>query len=540
MANTTVTAASGNSLNAHDGTKFVGRPKADDTLVFDDAFDPSSWSIALQNLANLKGTVTNGSQAWDIRQIEYLQFSNGVYDVAQEIFVPDGPPPVLPTLSIGDAEAPETFTQFGYANNPYNGGTTSNAFGGFRPVQFKVTLSEGSTQAVSVSYSTQGIGSAVPGEDFIETNGTVTFAPGDTEAFITVYVADDFDPEADETFSVTLSSPTNAAIADGQAIGTIENDDEAPPPASPTLSIGDAEAPETFTQFGYANNPYNGGTTSNAFGGFRPVTFTVTLSEAATQPVTVSYSTQGIPGSAIPGQDFIETNGTLTFAVGQTQAQITVFVADDFAAEPDETFSVVLSSPTNAAISDGEATGIILNDDTGLPPPPPPQATVSLTSPGAQLVPTPWDATQMQQVLEVAEGGTLTYTFTRTATPGQPLPELVVNFQVATNTGSATPGVDFELVGGQEHVAFDYLVDASGGTPGSFTDPYFGWYDGTVTFAEGQTQATVVFSVIQDGESEGIPIDPTEHLSFNLMPGVSYIPNAPTYNTIATEISDFG
>ncbi|MDH6065829.1 Calx-beta domain-containing protein, partial [Umezakia ovalisporum] len=65
-------------------------------------------------------------------------------------------------------------------------------------------------------------------EDFGGTlpTGSVTFNPGDTSRLITVYVTGDTTVEADETFTVKLSNPTNSAIiTTTTAIGTIQNDD---------------------------------------------------------------------------------------------------------------------------------------------------------------------------------------------------------------------------------------------------------------------------------------------------------------------------
>ena len=124
----------------------------------------------------------------------------------------------------------EQFTQFGYEDNPYNGGTTSGEFGGYFPMQFTITLSEASTETITVHYATEENFSsdpsiAVPGEDYVVTNDTITFAPGETEKTITVYGADDFTPEEDETLSVFLSDATNATIEDGTGVGTIVDND---------------------------------------------------------------------------------------------------------------------------------------------------------------------------------------------------------------------------------------------------------------------------------------------------------------------------
>ena len=69
------------------------------------------------------------------------------------------------------------------------------------------------------------------------------------------------------------------------------------------------------------------------------VGFTVTLSTASTETVTVDYATQGIPAgdpilsaqnpSAVAGEDYTAATGTLTFAPGDTSKSITVTILDD-------------------------------------------------------------------------------------------------------------------------------------------------------------------------------------------------------------------
>ncbi|MDH6099210.1 hypothetical protein NWP21_10235, partial [Anabaenopsis sp. FSS-46] len=58
--------------------------------------------------------------------------------------------------------------------------------------------------------------------------GTVTFAPGITSQLITVNVSGDTEIELEETFTVTLSNPSNATITTATATGTIQNDDKPP------------------------------------------------------------------------------------------------------------------------------------------------------------------------------------------------------------------------------------------------------------------------------------------------------------------------
>ncbi|MHB1422345.1 MAG: cellulase family glycosylhydrolase [Gemmataceae bacterium] len=89
------------------------------------------------------------------------------------------------------------------------------------------------------------------------------------------------------------------------------------------------------------------------------VTFTLTLSAAATQPVTVSFTTAD--GTALAGIDYVAQSGTVTFAPGQTQADITVTVLADAQAKADLYFNVDLSNPLNAVLEGtGDGKGTIL------------------------------------------------------------------------------------------------------------------------------------------------------------------------------------
>jgi hypothetical protein len=54
----------------------------------------------------------------------------------------------------------------------------------------------------------------------------LTFASNETTKQVSVTVNGDTTPETDETFTVNLSSPTNATISQGTGTGTISNDDE--------------------------------------------------------------------------------------------------------------------------------------------------------------------------------------------------------------------------------------------------------------------------------------------------------------------------
>ena len=90
-------------------------------------------------------------------------------------------------------------------------------------------------------------------------------------------------------------------------------------------------------------------------------TFTVSLSTASGQTVTVNYATAD--GTAVAPGDYTAGSGTLTFNPGATTQTLNVPVIGDTLNEPNETFFVNLSAPSNATILDGQGQGTITNDD---------------------------------------------------------------------------------------------------------------------------------------------------------------------------------
>ena len=106
---------------------------------------------------------------------------------------------------------------------------------------FTVTLDKAASAPVTVAYSTAN-GTATAGADYVASGGTVTFAAGETSKMVHVDIKGDVLAEGNETFTVNLSNPAGAKIADGTAIGTIIDDDGAP--VLPALSIADLSVAE--------------------------------------------------------------------------------------------------------------------------------------------------------------------------------------------------------------------------------------------------------------------------------------------------------
>ena len=110
--------------------------------------------------------------------------------------------------------------QISIANTTVDEGDT-----GTSDATFNVTLSEASTNAVTVDYATAD-GTATQPDDYQQTQGTLNLGANQTTATATVPVRGDTADEPDESFSVLLSNAQNAEIADGQGSATIVDDDD--------------------------------------------------------------------------------------------------------------------------------------------------------------------------------------------------------------------------------------------------------------------------------------------------------------------------
>ena len=208
---------------------------------------------------------------------------------------------------------------------------------------FTVALSaaSGKTVTVAVATSVETGDTATSGTDFTAVaSTTLTFDAGQEDKTVTVQTTEDTTEEENETFTVTLSGPTNATLSttDATGKGTIVDDDA----TVPTLSVADAAASEGDD-----------------------LSFTVTLSAAAAADVTATWTASIETGDTAVAADLGTTKtGTVTVAIGDTDATITVATVEDTTVEVNETFTVTLTGPSsNAALGDATAVGTINNDD---------------------------------------------------------------------------------------------------------------------------------------------------------------------------------
>ncbi len=212
---------------------------------------------------------------------------------------------------------------------------------GSKAMSFVVTLSPASASSVTVTYATVA-DTASAGSDFTAANSTLVFQPGQISKTISINVlGDTIDEGVSENFSVQLNNPIGATLADGQATGTITDDD--------TVRLTQTIGPEML----------------EGDSGFTPAVFTVTLGTAANFTITVDYDVSSGYGAtgAIAGEDFVPISGTLTFQPGVTARTFTVQIIGDELAESDEIYWTLISN-ANVPIDANGNSGLILNDDS--------------------------------------------------------------------------------------------------------------------------------------------------------------------------------
>ena len=262
---------------------------------------------------------------------------------------------------------------------------------------FTVSLSAVAQTDVGFNVVTSNV-TAASGTDYTGVNLTGQSIPaGMSNKTFSVTINGDTTVEANETFSLNVTSVTGATVADGQGVGTILNDDSA---VLPAISIGNV-------------------TVSEGNSGSSTATFTVQLN--AVPASTVSFDIATANGSAAAGSDYVTLSlAGQTMAAGQTSKNFAVTINGDTVVEADETFTVNVTNASGATISNGSATGNILNDDTAAGSPP--QISVS-------------DVTTTE-----GNNGTKLMTFTVSLSASATAP---VGFDVWTSPGTAAGGADY-------------------------------------------------------------------------------------------------
>ena len=234
---------------------------------------------------------------------------------------------------IDDEPDPTVTLALSHASIPESGGES----------EVTASLSHASSAATTVTVSASPVSPAKAG-DFTQSGTTLTIAAGETHSSGSVTITangnaiDEDDRQV--TVSARASNPQGVAGDPAEVILTIEDDDD--PPAV-SLSSSSVTVDEDAGS----------------------VSLTASLSDVSGKQVTVGYATAN--GTATSGSDYTAVSGTLTFAAGTKSQTVSVAVVEDSVYESDETFTIRLSSPSNATLGSPASATVTIRDNDLLP-----------------------------------------------------------------------------------------------------------------------------------------------------------------------------
>ena len=393
--------------------------------------------------------------------------------------------------------------------------------------------------AQTIDLAATGVG--ITASDFTLSNATITIADGMTEGSVTFTIVDDANIEGTETATLTISNPSagiNLGSTTTQDIVITDNDSAPIPEVNLSVSA-------------------NSGTEAAG----TVITVTATSSSAVVGAQTIDLAATGV---GITASDFTLSNATITIADGTTEGSVTFTIVDDADVEGTETATLTISNPS-AGITLGATTtqDIVITDNDSAPIPEvnlsvsvnsgteaagtviTVTATSSLAVVGAQTIDlaatgvgiTASDFTLSNTTITIADGmteGSVTFTIvddtdvegTETATltisnPSAgitlgatttqdivitdndlaPIPE--VNLSVSANLGTeaastvitVTATSSSAVVGAQ---TIDLEATGVGITASDFT-----LSNTTITIADGMTEGSVTFTIVDDTDVEG-------------------------------------
>jgi Ca2+-binding RTX toxin-like protein len=189
-------------------------------------------------------------------------------------------------------------------------------------VTYTVTLSSASNQTIKVNYATAN-GTATAGLDYTAINGLLTFAPGATSQVINIPILNDSLNEADETFTLTLSSPTNASFGTLTTVTTTITDTLT---ASVTTTL--PANVENLTLTGTAaingtgnagNNVITGNGANNILNGGAGAGIDTLIGGLGNDIYVVDSATDTITELANGGTDTIQSSVTYTIAAANVE-----------------------------------------------------------------------------------------------------------------------------------------------------------------------------------------------------------------------------
>ena len=266
---------------------------------------------------------------------------------------------------------------------------------------FTATLSHASSRTVTVDYATSD-GTAVAGSDYTAASGALTFNAGDTSQTVEITVLTDSEEEGQETLILTLSSASNATLADATGTGTIENGE-----STGTQEDPPAEDPVVLLTAAFANVPadHNGDN----------FTFQLTFSEN----VNAGFA-------QIRDHAFTVDGGSIANAYRQTQGSNQGWNVE---VDPTGNGSVTITLPET---TDCNASGAICTEDSR-----------KLSHPTSETVAGPPAISVSDANVQEAEGAVLEFSVTLSH-----LSSRTVTVAYATSDGTAVAGSDYTATSG--------------------------------------------------------------------------------------------
>jgi Ca2+-binding RTX toxin-like protein len=187
-------------------------------------------------------------------------------------------------------------------------------------------------ETVQVDFSTAD-GSARAGLDYVARSGQLVFAPGESIKTVVVPILNDTLHEGREGFTLRLSNPIGAVLADLSGLAVIGGSDGVEL-AQPVVSIADRVVAEGD---GY-------------------VELVVQLSAPSASDVTMNYVTvAGTSGTT----DYVSLAGSLRFSPGETLKVVRIEISDDITTEALESFQLRLQSLVGGSFGTGNPTTLL-------------------------------------------------------------------------------------------------------------------------------------------------------------------------------------
>jgi hypothetical protein len=203
-----------------------------------------------------------------------------------------------------------------------------------------IELSKGSTQDVTVSFTTSGGATWGGGADYTTSPSSVVISSGTLSEMLMITINNDGIDENDENAVITLDSPVNALVGSTP---------------SHTMTIIDDDSPPLVTFF----TPTQ--IVSEEIGVF---TTSLTLSEISGKTITVPYTTSG---TTMPEDYIIHNLSPIVIPPGASTADINMSILEGDGLEEDETLVLTLGSPTNASLGVPAAQTIVITEHSEQP-----------------------------------------------------------------------------------------------------------------------------------------------------------------------------